>query len=200
MKYILQIVLFLCCWLTGSRLFGQQGEQLSGRRALPAGAYISVNPISLTSFIPSTVTKEILPFTHGLESGVSLAGGYYFDRLQLEGRLVMGSPSALIFCPQIHAGFRYFPISKKDGEHFPLGFGLFIRAFDTYYTHSGIHFLNFSPQPQIGYVIKTHKFFYDLRIGWDLLVFTSSNLEYSSSKIAYSRFPPTFSFNIGYNF
>lgn len=200
MKHSLKILLILCCLPIESGLLGQQEYQPVMKEKLPTGAYISLNPISLTAFIPSTFTKEVLPFAHNLESGISFAGGYYFNRLQLEGRLVLGSPSALIYSPQIHTGFRYFPISKKDGKILPLGFGLFIRVFDTYYTHSGIHFMNFSPQPQVGYVIRVNHFFYDFRIGWDVLVFTTSNLEYSSPKIAFSHFPPALSLNIGYLF
>jgi hypothetical protein len=200
MKHRIKILIILCCFFPESGLLGQQKNSSVATEKLPAGAYISLNPVSLPAFIPSTFTKEVLPFAHNLESGISFAGGYYFSRLQLEGRLVLGSPSALIFCPQIHTGLRYFPLSKKNGEILPLGFGLFIRAFDTYYTHSGIHFMNFSPQPQIGYVIRVNHFFYDFRIGWDVLVCTFSNLKYSSPRIAFSHFPPAVSINIGYVF
>jgi hypothetical protein len=199
MKYS-PLILLLYCWCTEPLLFGQQESPHAGKNKLPAGAYVSINPISLSGLIPSTLTKEVLPYAHNLESGISLAGGYYFSHIQLEGRLVAGSPAALIFCPQIHTGLRYFPLRNKERERIPLGFGLFIRTFDTYYTHSGVHFLNFSIQPQFGYIIQARKFFFDLRIGWDLLVFTSSNLEYSSPKLAFSRFPPACSLNIGYVF
>jgi hypothetical protein len=167
---------------------------------LPQGTYISINPLSLSAFIPSVPTKEILPYIYNLESGLSVASGYYFKQLHLEGRLVLGSPSALIFCPQLHAGIRYFPFLNKDKNVIPFGFGFFLRSWDTYYTHSHQHFINLAPHPNINYLIKFNKFFFDFRVGWDFMVATWSNLNHSSAKIDYTGFPPTGSINIGYNF
>jgi hypothetical protein len=167
--------------------------------SLPQGAYLSINPLSLLAFVPSTLTKEILPYAHGLESGLSLAGGYYFSRIQLEGRVVAGSPSALIFCPQLHAGVRWFPF-MKDGDTLPVGLGVFVRGWDTYYTHSGIHFFNTAPQLQLAYVHNRNRLFFDFRIGWDFAVLTWSNLKHSTPDLAFSGFPPAASINIGYSF
>jgi hypothetical protein len=166
---------------------------------LPQGAYLSINPLSLLAFVPSVPTKEILPYAHGLESGLSLAGGYYFRRIQLEGRVVAGSPAALIFCPQLHAGVRWFPFVRED-RSLPVGVGVFIRGWDSYYTHSGIHFFNTAPQLQLAYVYKRNRLFFDFRIGWDLAVLTWSNLEHSTADLNYSGVPPAVSINIGYSF
>jgi hypothetical protein len=167
---------------------------------LPQGTYISINPLSLSAFIPSVPTKEILPYIYNLESGLSVASGYYFEQLHLEGRVVLGSPSALIFCPQLHAGMRYFPFKNKGKIVMPIGFGFFIRSWDTYYTHSHLHYINLAPHPNINYLVKVHKFFFDFRIGWDFAVATWSNLNHSSPKADFTGFPPTGSINIGYSF
>lgn len=168
---------------------------------LPHGYYISINPLSLFAFIPSVGTKEyLLPYLYNLESGLSIAGGHYFNQLQLEGRVVLGSPSTLIFSPQLHAGICYFPFTKKDNTVIPFGFGFFIRLWDLYYKHSELHFINVAPHLNLSYLIKRDKFFYDFRVGWDFAVATWSNLEHSSPKADFTGFPPTFSINIGYNF
>ena len=164
------------------------------------GPYISINPISLTAFIPSVVTNEYVPYAHNLESGVSLASGYFFNRIQLEGRVVIGSPSALIFCPQLHTGFFCFPFLNKERERIPFGIGFFVRSWDTYYTHSKIHFFNLSPHPGISYVVRKGDLFLDFRAGWDFAVFTWSSLEHSDPTFAFTNFPPTFSLNAGYFF
>ena len=181
-------------------IYSQPTGEAENRGKLPQGYYISINPIALAAFIPSEVTKDFgLPFLHNLESGVSLAGGYYFSQLQLEGRVVLGSPSSLIFCPQLHAGIRAFPFRNKENNVIPLGFGFFIRSWDTYYTHSELQYLNVSPQLNVGYLIKRKKFFYDFRIGLQFAVATWSNLEYSTPMADFIGIPSA-SINIGYNF
>jgi len=162
-RYYIFLSVILLLYHPGIR--GQTSNSFNESRKLPAGTYISINPISLSAFIPTVATKEVFPYIHNLESGLSLASGYYYNRSQLEGRIVAGSPSALIFCPQIQLGYRYFPLKSKNEEILPLGFGLSIRAFDAYYTHSGIHFFNLSPQPQLEYVVRSHHFFFDFRLG-----------------------------------
>jgi len=175
----------------------QVPEEDAPAAKLPEGAYISLNPLSLGAFVPSTFTKEVLPYLHNLESGVSVAGGTYLPRTQLEGRLVLGSPSALIFCPQLHAGVRFFPL-VIGGRTFPLGVGLFLRVWDTWYTHSGVHFLNLSPQPNIGYVVKMNRFFLDFRFGWVPIVLTGSTLDHSRPALSFTGTIPELSVNIGY--
>ncbi len=182
-------------------LFGQPSGETEKHAKLPQGYYISINPLSLFAFVPSVATKEyLLPYLYNLESGLSIAGGYYFNQLQLEGRVVLGSPSTLIYSPQLHAGIRYFPFTNWESKLSTFGFGFFIRSWDLYYKHSKLHFINVAPHLNISYLIKRNKFFYDFRIGWDFAVATWSNLEYSSFKADFTRFPPTFSINIGYNF
>ncbi len=181
-------------------LFSQALSEPEKYSKLPQGTYISINPLSLTAFIPSVPTKEILPYVYNLESGLSVASGYYFKQLHLEGRLVLGSPSALIFCPQLLAGIRYFPFKNKDKDVIPFGFGFFIRSWDTYYTHSHLHYFNLAPHPTINYLLKFNKLFLDFSVGWDFMVVTWSNLNYSSVKTDMTGFPPTGSINIGYNF
>ncbi|MFN8208460.1 MAG: hypothetical protein U0T82_13780 [Bacteroidales bacterium] len=181
-------------------IFSQTPTETDKNGKLPQGSYISINPFSLSAFIPSVLTKEYLPYIYNLESGVSLASGNYFKQLHLEGRVVLGSPSALIFCPQLHAGIRYFPFTNKEKVVIPLGFGIFIRSWDTYYTHSKIHFYNLAPHPNISYLVKVNKFFIDFRIGWDFAVATWSNLEHSSPKADFTKFPPIGSINIVYSF
>jgi hypothetical protein len=196
MRRLTPLVL-LICGLASPALLSQPEDPSP---TLPSGAYLSMNPLALSAFIPSTFTREVLPYASNLESGLSLAGGYFFEGSQLEGRVVLGSPSALIFNPQLHAGFRYFPFTGSGNRVIPLGIGLFLRGWDTYYTHSGIHFFNLSPHLNIGYVLRMQKIFLDLRIGWDAAILTWSNLEYSSPRATFSAFPPTFSMNIGFDF
>jgi hypothetical protein len=200
MKYsnILAIISLAVC--LQASLSGQAAADHEMTVKTLRGPYISINPISLTAFIPSVVTNEYLPYAQNLESGVSLASGYFFNRFQLEGRVVIGTPSALIFCPQLHAGFFYFPFLNRERKVIPIGIGFFVRSWDTYYTHSNIHFLNLSPHPGINYVVRKGDLFFDFRAGWDFAVFTWSNLEHSNPTFAFTRFPPTFSLNIGYFF
>jgi hypothetical protein len=130
-----------------------------------------------------------------------MAFGYFFDRWQVEGRLVLGSPAALVFCPQLHLGARYFPFIGADTTFLRgTGFGAFLRIWDFYYTHSNIHFFNVSLQPSFGYVWYGNPVFLDLRTGWDFAVFTWSNLEHSRSKLAWTGFPPGLSLNLCHDF
>jgi hypothetical protein len=168
---------------------------------LPQGLYVGINLLSPLSFVDSTFTKEVLPYAHGLESGFSVSIGYYIDQWQVEGRLVLGSPSDLVFCPQLHLGGRYFPFAEMDcGFLQSTAFGAFFRLWDFYYLHSKLHFFNISFQPSFGYVVYGDPYFLDVRTNWDCALLTWSSLANSQPRLAVSGFPPVMSFNLGSEF
>ena len=172
--------------------------------------YAGINPLAFpAAFQLQDDVKRYLPIMTGLEYGLSVSGGYFFNQnLCFESRISLGYVNKLAFAGQLHFGCNYFLFRKLDIKPKNLYLGGFIKFWDYYNRYSKVHFFNLSPYFTMGYRKQINKIFYDLRFNQTVFIYSWSSLEHTgpghnwflSPWPAFMPVLPTLALTIGWMF
>jgi len=209
LKTTLLVLLFF-----SGMVFSQQGLNANKVKnpELPTVSkfYAGINPLALpAAFQVQDDVKRYLPIMSGLEYGLSVCGGYYFNpNLAIESRLSLGYVNKLAFAGQLHAGSNYFLFRKLNIKPQNLYIGGFFKLWDYYNRYSKVHFFNLCPYLTLGYQKQISRLFYDIRLNQTLFIYSWSSLEHTSPGHDWFLSPwpafipilPTFTFTFGWMF